>query len=47
MHKDLLLLPLLDSYPTLTTKLLKMFVVLNRNIQFKYLVKLDDDTYVR
>jgi len=26
---------------------LKMFVVLNRNVQFKYLAKVDDDTFVR
>lgn len=38
-HKDILLLPMVDSYESLTSKLLASFVHLNRNVRFKYLLK--------
>ena len=47
VNSDLLLLPMLDSYPTLTKKVLNTMVVLNRNVEFKFLIKCDDDTYIR
>ena len=46
-HKDILALPMIDSYQTLTSKLLASFVQLNRNVKFKYLLKVDDDSYVQ
>ena len=46
-YSDLLLLPVLDSYPTLTKKVLTTMVMLHRNVEFKFLAKVDDDTYVR
>ena len=46
-YKDILSLPLFDSYQTLTAKVLAAFVQLNRNVRFKYLLKVDDDSYVQ
>ena len=46
-HKDILALPMVDSYQALTSKLLASFVQLNRNVKFKYLLKVDDDSYVQ
>ena len=46
-YKDILSLPLFDSYQTLTAKVLAAFVQLNRNVKFKYLLKVDDDSYVQ
>ena len=46
-YKDILALPLFDSYQTLTAKVLAAFVQLNRNVKFKYLLKVDDDSYVQ
>ena len=34
-HKDILALPIVDSYQALTSKLLASFVQLNRNVKFK------------
>ena len=34
-HKDILALPMVDSYQALTSKLLASFVQLNRNVKFK------------
>lgn len=46
-HKDLLLLPkLVDSFTNLTRKVLDTFVWTAKNIQFSYLLKCDDDTFV-
>lgn len=48
MFKDLLLLKdLKDSYRNLTTKVLTGMQWANQNLVFDYLVKVDDDTYVR
>ncbi|XP_038076329.1 beta-1,3-galactosyltransferase 6-like [Patiria miniata] len=47
-HKDLLFLPKLkDSFGSLTNKLLQMLTWLDRNVDFQYVLKADDDTYVR
>ncbi|XP_018408580.1 PREDICTED: beta-1,3-galactosyltransferase 6 [Nanorana parkeri] len=47
-HGDLLLLPeLRDSYDNLTAKLLLMYVWLDRHIDYKFVLKADDDTFAR
>ncbi|XP_031179776.1 beta-1,3-galactosyltransferase 6 isoform X1 [Sander lucioperca] len=47
-HKDLLLLPeLRDSYENLTLKLLHMYTWLDQNVEFKFVLKADDDTFAR
>eukprot|EP00063_Salmo_salar_P046619 XP_014021454.1 PREDICTED: beta-1,3-galactosyltransferase 6-like isoform X1 [Salmo salar] len=47
-HKDLLLLPeLRDSYENLTLKLLHMYSWLDHNVDFKFVLKADDDTFAR
>ena len=46
-HKDILALPMIDSYQTLTSKVLASFVQLSRNVKFEYLLKVDDDSYVQ
>lgn len=47
-HKDLLLLPdLRDSYENLTLKLLHMYSWLDQNVEFKFVLKADDDTFAR
>ena len=46
-HKDLLLLTeLVDSFTNLTRKVLSSFVWTASNLQFSYLLKCDDDTFV-
>lgn len=48
MNKDLLLLNnLRDSYANLTRKLLRSIEALDNMPSFKYLLKVDDDTYVK
>lgn len=48
LHKDLLLLnDFHDSYANLTQKLLRSIETLDNIVQFKYLLKTDDDTYVK
>lgn len=47
-HKDLLLLSdLRDSYANLTRKLLRSITALDKMPSFKYLLKVDDDTFVK
>ena len=47
LHGDLLLLKSLhDTYNNLTRKVLYSFVWADRNINFSYLMKTDDDTYI-
>ncbi|KAM4704512.1 beta-1,3-galactosyltransferase 6 isoform 2-T2 [Rhinophrynus dorsalis] len=47
-HGDLLLLPeLRDSYENLTAKLLLMYVWLDRHVDYKFVLKADDDTFAR
>ncbi|EDV98998.1 beta-1,3-galactosyltransferase 6 [Drosophila grimshawi] len=47
-HKDLLLLPRLhDDYLNLTEKLMQSLDALTRHYEFSYLLKVDDDTYVK
>ncbi|XP_030240882.1 beta-1,3-galactosyltransferase 6 [Drosophila navojoa] len=47
-HKDLLLLPRLhDDYLNLTEKLIQSLDALTRFYDFSYLLKVDDDTYVK
>ncbi len=45
-NKDLLLLPIADGYSTITEKILSSFVQLNRNVDFKYLLKVSTVTYL-
>ena len=48
LHNDLLLLPLVnDSYTALTHKLLISLQWLHANMDFKFVLKADDDTYAR
>ena len=44
-YKDILGLPMVDSYQSLTTKVLRAFVQLSRNVQFKYLLKVLQVTF--
>ena len=45
---DLLMLPnIKDSYNVLTKKLLAALVYIHHNVQFRFLLKCDDDTYVQ
>ncbi|XP_039223194.1 beta-1,3-galactosyltransferase 6 [Crotalus tigris] len=47
-HHDLLLLPdLRDSYENLTAKVLAMYVWLDQHLDFRFVLKADDDTLVR
>ncbi|NXR36309.1 B3GT6 galactosyltransferase, partial [Zosterops hypoxanthus] len=47
-HRDLLLLPeLRDSYENLTAKLLATYSWLDAHLDFKFVLKADDDTFVR
>ncbi|XP_053137438.1 beta-1,3-galactosyltransferase 6 [Hemicordylus capensis] len=47
-HQDLLLLPdLRDSYENLTAKILAMYVWLDQHLDFRFVLKADDDTFVR
>ncbi|KAM9299155.1 beta-1,3-galactosyltransferase 6 [Gastrophryne carolinensis] len=47
-HGDLLLLPeLRDSYDNLTAKLLLMYSWLDRHVDYKFVLKADDDTFAR
>ena len=46
-HKDILALPMIDSYQTLTSKVLASYVQLSRNVKFEYLLKVDDSSYVQ
>ncbi|XP_002735279.1 beta-1,3-galactosyltransferase 6-like [Saccoglossus kowalevskii] len=47
-HGDLLLLPTLqDAYNKLTEKLLKMYIWLDQNVNFTFVLKADDDTFAR
>jgi len=45
-YDDILLLPLFDSYGTLTNKVLKSLVFAHKHFQFDHLLKCDDDTFV-
>lgn len=48
MHKDLVLLhSLIDNYQNLTRKVLSTLVWASDQLHFSYLLKCDDDTYVR
>ena len=48
VYSDIILLPnVIDSYKTLTRKLLSSLVYINKNINFRYLLKVDDDSYVQ
>ena len=45
-NKDVLVLPIQETYTTLTQKVLAAFVQVDRNIKFSFLLKVDDDTFV-
>ena len=48
VHKDILTLEgIADSYQQLTLKILEAFKWLDTNVDFKYVLKVDDDSYVR
>jgi len=47
-HQDLLILEtLVDSYANLTLKILQMYSWIDSNIDFEYVLKLDDDSFAR
>ena len=47
-HKDLLLMPHVnESYGGLTTKLLETLIWLDKNVDYKFAFKADDDTFAR
>ena len=45
-NKDLLVLPIQETYTTLTQKILESFVQIERNVNFSFLLKVDDDSFV-
>ena len=45
-NKDILVLPIQESYSTLTQKVLASFIQVGRNVKFSFLLKVDDDTFV-
>lgn len=45
-NNDLMVLPVFDSYATLTNKILKSYEYSLKNYRFDYLLKCDDDTFV-
>ena len=45
-HGDILALPLVDSYQALSEKVLQSLVQIWRNVNFNYVLKCDDDTFV-
>ncbi|RUS81504.1 hypothetical protein EGW08_010732 [Elysia chlorotica] len=48
VHKDILTLQgIADSYQQLTLKVLEAFKWLDTNVDFRYVLKVDDDSYVR
>lgn len=46
-HKDILRIPVEESFNLLTNKVLATYVRLNENFKFDYLMKVDDDSFVR
>ena len=45
-NKDVLVLPIQETYTTLTQKVLASFVQIDRNVKFSFLLKVDDDSFV-
>ena len=45
-NKDLLVLPIQETYTGLTQKILASFVQIERNVNFSFLLKVDDDSFV-
>ena len=45
-YGDLLILPVFDSYETLTNKVLESIVFVQKHFRFDYLLKCDDDSFV-
>ena len=45
-HKDMLSIPIQESYGTLTKKVLSSFVEVEKNVKFSFLLKVDDDSFV-
>jgi len=45
-HDDILILPLFDSYETLTNKVLESIVFVQTRYRFNFLLKCDDDSFV-
>ena len=45
-NNDLLVLPIQDAYTSLTQKMLASFVQIERNVNFSFLLKVDDDSFV-
>ena len=46
IHEDLLILPVVDSYETLTNKVLESIVFVQKHHTFDFLLKCDDDSFV-
>lgn len=47
VHKDLILLKFNDSFSSLTWKVMETYKWVDRNIDFKFLLKVDEDSFVR
>ncbi|CAL1535495.1 unnamed protein product [Lymnaea stagnalis] len=48
VHKDLIILTnIMESYQDLTNKVLQAFIWIDRHVDFQYVLKVDDDSYVR
>ena len=45
-NDDILVLPIQETYNTLTKKVLTSFVQIERNVKFSLLLKVDDDSFV-
>ena len=45
-NDDILVLPIQETYNTLTKKVLTSFVQIERNVKFSFLLKVDDDSFV-
>ena len=46
LHDDLLILPVIDTYETLTNKVLESIVFVQKHYRFDFLLKCDDDSFV-
>ncbi|KAJ9586225.1 hypothetical protein L9F63_020134 [Diploptera punctata] len=47
-HRDLLLLPnIVDSYANLTQKVLESYVWIDKSVNFEFVLKCDDDSFIR
>jgi hypothetical protein len=47
LHNDLILLKINDSFDELTFKVMETYKWVDRNVDFKFLLKADEDSFVR